>query len=331
MLTGMIPVRKKDPQVSVAAGADFPRTYREFVREFPDDGACAAYLERVRWPAGFCCPSCHASSAPWRLTRGRLVCPACRHETSVTAGTIMDKTRTLLTTWFEAAWHLTTAKNGLSAKTLERTLGAGYRTAWAILQRYRVSMVRSEREPLSGTVEVDETLVGGVEKGGKRGRGSTNSIVVIAVEMKDSKGFGRVRMRHIPDASGASLQQFVRDVVAQGATVHTDGWSGYNGLRNHGYLHEKTTLSASGNPAHVAMPGVHRVVSLLKRWILGTHQGAIVPTHLQSYLEEFTFRFNRRTSRSRGLVFRRLIEQAVITGPVVEADVTFGYDWSGKR
>jgi transposase-like protein len=318
-------------QVSVTGGRDFPRTYREFVKEFPDDSACAAYLEKVRWPSGFCCPACRTSGIPWRQTRGRLVCSTCHHETSVTAGTIMDKTRTPLTTWFEAAWHLTTAKNGLSAKTLERTLGTGYRTAWAILQRYRVSMVRSEREQLSGTIEVDETLVGGVEQGGKRGRGSTKSIVVIAVEVTKRQGFGRIRMRHVPDASGASLQQFVRDAVALGATVRTDGWTGYNGLRNHGYLHEKTILSSSGDPAHVAMPGVHRVVGLLKRWILGTHQGSIVPAHLQSYLEEFTFRFNRRTSKSRGLVFRRLIEQAVITGPVTEADVTFGYDWGGGR
>ena len=318
-------------QVGLTGGGDFPRTYREFVKEFPGDSACEAYLEKVRWPSGFCCPACQASGIPWRQTRGRLVCTTCRHETSVTAGTIMDKTRTALTTWFEAAWHLTTAKNGLSAKTLERTLGAGYRTAWAILQRYRVSMVRSEREQLSGTIEVDETLVGGVEQGGKRGRGSTNSVVVVAVEVKEPKGLGRIRMRHVPDASAASLQQFVCDVVAQGAAVHTDGWTGYSGLRNHGYVHEKTILSSSGDPAHVAMPGVHRVVSLLKRWILGTHQGAIVPVHLQSYLEEFTFRFNRRTSRSRGLVFRRLIEQAVTTGPVTEADVTYGYDWDGGR
>jgi transposase-like protein len=244
----------------------------------------------------------------------------------------MDKTRTPLTTWFEAAWHLTTAKNGLSAKTLERTLGTSYRAAWVMLQRYRVSMVRSERERLSGTVEVDETLVGGVEQGGKRGRGTSKSIVVIAVEIKESKEFGRIRMRHVSDASSANLQPFICDVVAQGATVRTDGWTGYNCLPKHGYLHERTTvLSSSGDPAHVAMPGVHRVVSLLKRWLMGTHQGSVVPAHLQSYLEEFTFRFNRRTSNSRGLVFRRLIEQAVITGPVIEADVTFGYDWSQSQ
>jgi transposase-like protein len=232
-----------------------------------------------------------------------------------------------LTTWFEAAWHLTTAKNGLSAKTLERTLGTQYRVAWTMLQRFRVAMVRSEREHLSGDVEVDETFVGGVEHGGKRGRGTTKSIVAIAIEILEPKGFERLRMRHVPDASRASLLPFVCDVVVPGSTVHTDGWGGYNDLAKHGYARRKTVQSSSGDPAHVAMPGVHRVASLLKRWILGTHQGSVTPRHLQSYLEEFTFRFNRRTSRSRGLVFRRLLEQAVVTGPVTEADITHGYGW----
>jgi len=311
-----------------ASGRNYPRTYREFVEMFPDDETCAAYLEHLRWPGGFVCPACQAATTPWHQTRGRLVCPSCRHQSSVKAGTILDKTRTPLTTWFEAAWHVTTAKNGLSAKTLERTLGTRYRVAWAMLQRYRVAMVRAERERLSGDVEVDETLVGGVTKGGKRGRGTSKSIVVIAVELKQPKGFGRVRMRHVPDASGANLLPFVCDTVAPGAAILTDGWGGYNDLTSYGYTHKKTILSSSGDPAHVSMPGVHRVASLLKRWILGTHQGSIVPAHLQSYLEEFSFRFNRRTSRSRGLLFRRLMEQAAITGPIIEADVTHGYDWS---
>ncbi len=137
-------------------------------------------------------------------------------------------------------------------------------------------------------------------------------------------------MRHVTDAAGASLIPFVCAVVAPGATVRTDGWVGYNDLAKKGYQHERTVLASSDDPAHVSMPGVHRVASLLKRWILGTHQGSVVPAHLQSYLEEFTFRFNRRTSRHRGLVFRRLIEQIVVTGPVTEAEVTFGYDW-GRR
>lgn len=294
---------------------------------FPDDTACAAFLARLRWPGGFICPACKADSIPWNESRGRLACPICRHQTSVSAGTIFDKTRTPLTTWFEAAWHVTTAKNGMSAKTLERTLGTSYRVAWTMLQRFRVAMVNAERKPLSGDVEVDESLVGGVQKGGKRGRGTTKSIVVIAVEIRQPRGFGRVRMRHIPDASGASLLPFVRKVVAPGSVVHTDGWGGYNGLAEHEYIRKITVLSSSGGPAHVSMPGVHRVASLMKRWILGTHQGSVVPDHLQSYLEEFTFRFNRRNSRSRGLVFRRLLEQAVVTEPITEDDVTCGYDW----
>jgi len=209
-------------------------------------------------------------------------------------------------------------------------MGISYRVAWMMLQRFRVAMVDSERRQLSGNVEVDETLIGGVQQGGKRGRGSTKSIVVIAVEIKHPKGFGRVRMRYIPDASGDSLLPFVREVVAPGSVVHTDGWRGYNELPKHGYTREITILSSSGDPAHVSMSGVHRLASLLKRWILGTHQGSIANDHLQSYLEEYTFRFNRRTSRSRGLVFRRLLEQAVITRPITEKDVTHGYDWDHK-
>jgi transposase-like protein len=188
-------------------------------------------------------------------------------------------------------------------------------------------MVDAERKQLSGTVEVDETMVGGVKQGGKRGRGAVKSIVIIAVEIKEPKGFGRVRMQHIPDASGASLIPFVCNVTTPGSLVCTDGWSGYNGLESKGFNRKITVQSSSGDPAHVSMPGVHRVASLLKRWILGTHQGSIVPEHLQSYLEEFTFRFNRRTSRSRGLVFRRLLERAVATAPVTECDITNGYNW----
>jgi transposase-like protein len=318
---------KPSAQRDLETGHDYPRTYRDFVKMFPDEEACITYLEQLRWPRGFKCPACDTTATPWRQSRGRLVCAACRHQASLTAGTIFDKTRTPLTTWFEAAWHVTTAKNGLSAKTLERTLGTTYRVAWSMLQRYRVAMVRTDRERLSSEVEVDEAYVGGVEHGGRRGRGTRQCIVVIAVEVRHPKGFGRVRMRHVPDVSGASLLPFVRDAVTPGTVVLTDGWGGYNSLTKHGYERQKIVVSSSGDPAHVSLPGVHRVASLLKRWILGTHQGAITADHLQSYLEEFTFRFNRRTSRNRGLVFRRLLEQAVVTGPVTESDVTCGYDW----
>jgi transposase-like protein len=320
--------REQAPEQAVVAGPDYPRTWVEFARRFPDDRACAQYVELLRWPDGFVCPACGAKGEPWRQTHGRLTCPACRHQSSAIAGTIFEKTRTPLTVWFAGAWQVTTAKNGLSAMTLASTLGVNYRVAWSMLHRYRIAMVRAERQPLAGTVEVDETLVGGEEHGGKRGRGVEAALVVIAIEVREPKGFGRVRMRHIPDASGDSLVPFVRDVVAPGTLVHTDGWGGYNALPDNGYRRKKTVLSASPDPPHVAMPGVHRVASLLKRWILGTHQGSVDPAHLQSYLEEFTFRFNRRTSWSRGLVFYRLLQQAVKTGPIHEAEFTHGYGWS---
>ena len=311
----------------LVAGEDYPDTYRAFVEMFPDDEACLRYIERLRWPDGFFCPVCGTVGGPWRTTRGRLVCSSCRHQSSATAGTIFDKTRTPLTTWFETAWHLTTAKNGMSAQTLSNTLGTTYRVAWAMLHRYRVAMVRAEREPLQGDVEVDEVFVGGIDHGGRPGRGTRKCIVVIAVEVKQPRGFGRVRMRHIPDGSGKSLVPFVCDVVASDSVVLTDGWRGYGGLPGHGYTRRITVVSASGDSSDVAMLGVHRVASLLKRWILGTHHGSIDPVHLQSYLEEFTFRFNRRSSGNRGLVFRRLLEQAVVTVPVTEAKVTHGYEW----
>lgn len=294
---------------------------------FPNNEACLSYLKQLRWPLAFVCPTCGAKIEAWSLSRNRLLCSSCRHQTTVTAGTIFDKTRTPLTTWFEAAWHLTTAKNGMSAKTLQKTLGTNYRVAWSMLQRYRVAMVRADRKPLSGNVEVDESFIGGIEHGAKRGRGAHKCIVVVAVEIKQPKGFGRIRMRHIPDASANSLAAFVRDVIEPGSVIVTDGWLGYNDLPTQGYERTKLVLSDSGDPAHIAMPGVHRVVSLLKRWLLGTHQGAVDAAYLQAYLEEFTFRFNRRTSKNRGLLFRRLIEQAVSTAKVTETDLTSGDTW----
>jgi transposase-like protein len=295
---------------------------------FGDEERCSRYLQALRWPDGFVCPWCGHAGAPYQQSRGRLVCPLCRHQTTVSAGTILDKTRTELVIWFEAAWHVTTAKNGMSAKTLERTLGTSYRVAWVMLQRFRVAMVRSERTQLAGKVEVDECLVGGIDRGGKPGRGTSKNIVLVAVELRDPKGFGRVRLRHVPDASKQSVLPFVRHVVAQGAEVITDGWASYGDLSSEGFVHTKRPQAPSAAPAHIALPGTHRVGSLLKRWLLGTHQGSFRSEHLQSYLEEFTFRFNRRTSRNRGLVFRRLLEQAVVTAPVTEADVTGGFDWT---
>ena len=297
---------------------------------FPDPEACLAYLEHLRWPTGFTCPSCGHADDPWRLSRGRLLCQSCRHQCTATSGTIFDKTRTPLTTWFKVAWHLTTAKNGLSAKALERRLGIHYRLAWMMLQRFRIAMVRADQRGLSGTIEVDETLVDVVQRAGNRGRGASTSVVVIAVEVLGSKRLGRVRMRHLQNASAGSLLPFIREAASPGAAIHTDGWSGYNGLSAAGYAHRKTVLSSSNNQTHVDMPAVHRVANLLKRWILGTHSGSITPEHLQAYLVEFTFRFNRRTSRTKGLAFRRLLEQSVVTPPATESSMTQGKHWKPK-
>jgi len=309
------------------AGIDYPQTYRDFVTMFPDDKSCREFLYKLRWNNNFVCPKCKALSVPWKQTHKRLVCPKCRHQTTVTTGTIFDKTRTPLTTWLEATWHITTAKNGMSAKTIEQTLGISYNTAWTMLQRFRVAMVSTERKKLTGNIEVDETQVGGVDVGGKRGRGSKKSLVVIAIEVHEPKGFGRIRMRCIPDASANSLTNFIQDITNNDCIICTDGWSGYNNLLSLGYQHEVNIMANSKDQAHVSMPGVHRIAALLKRWILGTHQGSFSPEHLQSYLEEFTFRFNRRLSKNRGLVFRRLLEQAVNTSPVTKKDVTYGYNW----
>jgi transposase-like protein len=192
-----------------------------------------------------------------------------------------------------------------------------------MLHKYRTAMVRPGRDLLSGDVEVDETYVG--TEAGVAGRHiETKSIVVIAVEMRSPKGLGRIRLRRVDDVSAASLVGFIRDVAQPGSVILTDGWQGYSGLPAHGFVHKRTSLRAGSDPAHVVQPGVHRVASLLKRWLLGTHQGAVRSEHLDAYLNEFTFRFNRRTSRQRGMVFYRLLEQAVVTDPAPYRDIIGG-------
>lgn len=296
------------------AGIDYPTKWQDFVAWFPDDAHCLAYLERLRWTDGFVCPRCSYNSG-WRRGDGLWRCSGCRHTTSVTAGTIFHLTRTPLTTWFAAVWYVTNQKNGVSALGLQRVLGIGYRTAWTWLHKLRRAMIRPGRDRLSGSVEVDESYVGGEEEGVRGRETDKKAIVAIAVEIHSPKGFGRVRMRQIPNVSAASLTPFVRDAVEPSSTVHTDGWSGYNDLPNHGYTRNKTVLSDSGDPAHVAMPGVHRIAALLKRWLLGTHQGGVSNRHLDYYLDEYTFRFNRRHSRARGLLFYRLLQQALYADP----------------
>ncbi len=314
-----------------AAGRDYPGSYAELLEWFSDDAACLDYLEWLRWPEGFRCPRC-AGREGWRLSSGRWECAVCGCQTSVTAGTIFHRSRTPLRMWFAAAWLMTSQKQGVSALGVQRVLGLGsYQTAWAMMHRFRVAMVRPDRERLNGHVEVDEAYVGGVE-GKVYGRETaTKSIVAIAVEIENPKGFGRIRLQRVPDVSKDSLIPFIEAAVEPGATVHTDGWQAYWTVPEHGYTHERTVMRQQDDPAHVVMPGVHRVASLLQRWLLGTYQGRVSPEHLDAYLNEFTFRFNRRRSRRRGLLFYRLLEQAIATDPVTYRSLVANPSPTGRR
>lgn len=305
------------------AGKDYPRTYQEFLKWFANEAECRRYVQGCRWPEGFKCARCGTKTDPWTTGRGYLHCRQCGHEVSVTAGTLFEGTRKPLSTWFAAMWFVTSQKDGASALGLKHVLGFGsYQTAWVWLHKLRRAMVRPGRDQLCGRIEVDETYIGGTDVGGKRGRGSEKKeIVVIAVEVHSPKGFGRVRMHRIPDVSGKSLVSFVCDVAEKGAEILTDGWRGYSKVSKYGYKHEKVFLSNTGDPAHVTMPGVHRIAALVKRWLLSTHQGSVSPKHLEYYLDEYTFRFNRRSSRSRGLLFYRLMQQAVMMQPLPYSEI----------
>jgi transposase-like protein len=244
-----------------------------------------------------------------------MVCKYCRDELSITSGTVFHKSKLPLVTIFRALWWMVAQKNGVSAAGLQRVLGIGsYRTAWTWLHKFRRLMVFPGRDRLTGKVEVDETLVGG-KRAGKRGRGAEGkSLVIIAIEIME-KGTGRIRMSTVSDASKKSLRKFITDNIEKGSTLITDGWKGYSGISKKGYLHiiEKKTKVLDDEEV---LANVHRIASLLKRWLLGTHQNYIGEQYLSYYLDEYTFRHNRRKSKSRGLLFQRLIEQGVLHVPV---------------
>lgn len=293
---------------------DYPRTIDEFEERFSTEASCQAYLVSLRWPDGFRCPGCGSSKAT--LVRATLFqCCACRRQTSATAGTIFQDTRKPLVMWYRAMWYVTSQKNGASALGLQRVLGLGsYETAWTWLHKLRRAMVRPDRDRLSGWIELDETVVGGFEDG-VAGRQTESKVWVVIAAQADGPGTGRIRMRMIEDASARSIHPFVEDCIEPGSTIHTDGWQGYAGLDSKGYQREITMIRGRRKQASELMPRVHRVASLLKRWLLGTHQGAVAHAHLPYYLDEFTFRFNRRKSRSRGKLFFRLMQQAASTSP----------------
>ena len=294
--------------------ADFPRSLLEFQRRFPDDAACAAYLAAARWPDGFVCPAC-ASLKGWALTTKAWTfeCAACHRQTSVTAGTVLHGSKLRLTVWFWAAYLMATHSNGISALQLQKQLGLGsYKSAWLLCAKLRRALVAPDRQPLAGLVEVDETEIPCRAKddpptaGGGRSR-QGKLLIAGAVEVRTG-GPARIRLAAIEDFSARSLHAFLKADLAPGATAKTDGWSGYPGAP--GVDHEPHVIGPMA--AHVVLPWVHRVFANLKTWALGVYHGLRRP-HLQVYLDEFVFRFNRR--RTRPAAFRSLLAISLALKP----------------
>ncbi len=292
----------------------FPTTLLEFEHWFRSEQACRDYLFRLRWPDGFRCPRCTHAQA-WQSRRGLFHCGRCRADISLTAGTIFQGSKLPLRVWFRAVWWVTNQKSGVSALGLQRTLGLGsYETAWTCLHKLRRAMVRPGREQLSGKVEVDDTILGGRTRG-KGGWHDRKVLVAVAAEVRGDR-IGRIRLQRVRNPSRESLSRFVRSAIAPGSELITDGAWGYDGLAELGYVHNPTVLRGKGDAvSSLVLPRVHRIASLLKRWLLGIHQGRVSPDQLGYYLDEFTFRFNRRLSPHRGMLFYRLLQQAVEIQP----------------
>ena len=289
-------------------GEDYPRTLLDLEKRFSNEEACREYLFAIRWPEGFVCPRCRGRSA-WTMSRGLWLCRGCRRQVSVTSGTIFQDRKLPLTSWFRAMGYVTSQKNGVSALGLQRVLGMGsYKTAWALLHKLRRAMVRPGRDRLTGRVEVDETYWG-ADKERVVGRLTYDKALIALAAEQEGRAIGRIRLRRISNLTKASLHGFIAEAVEPGSTVITDGLNSYQGMK--GYLHQPIVVKGPSEDASTLLPRVHRVASLLKRWLLGTHQGAVGHEYLDYSLDEFTFRFNRRKSASRGKLFYRLAQQAV--------------------
>ena len=293
---------------------EYPKNQMEFEKLFSTDDQCLSYLLLLRLENSYLCPSCsHAEY--WINDRKQMVCKLCKRQTSILAGTIFHGTKTPITLIFRALWFMVAQKNGVSAVSVQKILGINrYETVWTWLHKFRRLMVVPERSKLLGTVEIDETLVGG-KKSGKRGRGAEGKIlVVIAIELVGKK-MGRVRMETIESAGRVNLNQFVKNNVELESTVITDGWKGYTDIKKMKYKHEIQNTKLILDKEEIT-PNVHKIASLLKRWLLGTHQNYVSQDYLNFYLDEFTFRYNRRNSKSRGLLFYTLLKQAMSHRPL---------------
>ena len=305
---------------------DYPRTALELEQRFSDEQVCRRYLFALRWPEGFVCPRCSWNEA-WETSRGLWLCRTCRYQLSVTAGTLFHRSHQPLTLWFRVMWQVTSQKNGISAMGLQHSLGlGGYQTAWTMLQKLRRAMVRPGRDRLDGAVDVDEAYWGGREEG-LIGRLTHKKAMILVAAEHDGNGIGRIRMARVDNLRKASLHGFIAHSIKPGSTVCTDGLPAYMGMK--GYTHNRQVQRHAPDGEHL-LPRVHRVISLLKRWLLGTHQGAIGNEHLDYYLDEFTFRFNRRTSASRGKLFYRLIQHAMQMEPTTYQELIRPQDAGGS-
>lgn len=309
MTANVIPLPRDD---------SLPGTLPEFTRRFGSDRACAALLRRWKYGSrGFRCPSCGGRKA-WHLpSRNVDECCSCLKQVSLTAGTVMHGTKKPLKLWFLALFLFVVSKQGISATDLGRQLGVSYPTAWTWLHKIRAAVGNRPKSKLSGVVEADETWEGGLEQGlpGRPTVGKKKALIAGAIEVKRS-GWGRLRLKSVESGSSASLGAFLHENVERGSELHTDDWRSYRRPAAEAeYKHVATNFSKSPKAAHTVLTGIHRVFSLLHRVLLTTYQGAVSRKHLQNYVEEFAFRFNRRKSKSRGLLFQRVLSAAVLRAP----------------
>ena len=302
---------------------EYPKTLLDVMRLFPTEDDCRSAIAAHRWSSAHLpeCGRC-GESYGWQL-RGRdlFECGHCHHQSSVTAGTIFHRTRTDLRKWFLAIWLMACTKKTPSAAELQRQLGVTYKTAWLIRRKIQHAMTRRDGElMLQGIVEMDEAFIGGKDPG-VRGRGQPGkSKVAVCAEGDSPQQMGRAHMRIIPDASGESLTSAAAQTIEPGNTVRTDGWVPYGALGKHGYDHQPRTQTTAAI-ADVWLPWVHIVISNFKRWLLDAFHG-VSAGHLQAYLDEFTYRLNRRHQRTD--LFRRLLNRCTsyLDEPVTYNDLT---------
>jgi len=269
---------------------EYPKTLFEFIQWFPNEEACETYLYKSRWPDGFICPICGDREFYHDKKRKVFRCKNNNHQTSLTAGTIMHRSRQPILSWFLAAYLLTSETPGMSAIQLQRQLGIKrYETVFNLMHKLRASMVNPDREKIGNVVEIDDTYVGGTETGGKRGRGTDKAVVIVAVERQPNGHAGRIRLRKLKNMTEGEVLSFLKDNIRQGTLVITDSFPSYQNITRNGYQHRQVIGSGTSK----TLPLAHLAISNLKTWLKGIFHG-VSKKHLQAYLNEFVFRFNRR-------------------------------------